>query len=647
MAPSSPGQRAMPAVLLAGVMAQLSVATVGALPLYLLPLSGFAYVGAGLAARNATPQRAQVLRVAGTALTLVAIAAVLPRLLGAPDRAEIKGQLGLLLIAAQIGQALGWRTLRDLRSSLLASFGLLVLSASYAPDMLIGAPLLGGWVAVVLGLARLGGVGRVEAARAASLAVALGLAAFLVVPAPPTDGAILRLGNRALAADATRLPTDAFTTDRLDLRVRGSLSSTGILRVPRDSPPLWRATSFDTYDGTGWTRDPSAARLTTAGPPYQVSTAAGPVRTDVAERLPGARTDGTVWSPGQVVAIAGSIGTPIVDPEGDVRLFPSGRRYTVTSLVPETAPDRLRSTRGQDQVGGRYLELPASLPSRVGDLARQITQGTESRYSSAALIAQYLRQHATYRLDSPVPGPGEDAVDRFLFVDQTGFCEQFASAQVVLLRTLGIPARLVTGLGYGVREGDRRLFRVSDLHAWAELWVPGTGWVASDPTAGVPLANPTAGQSLRQRLSDAVASALRRLSSLPGGRPLLAVVVIAAGLLLSFGLSRRARRPRPPATATTRRSTGPALAAFLRWDATRGDQGRRPSESLRELRRRAGSGLGDALVIVERECYAPAVPESEVRAAVAVLDRASAQEPAGRRAPRGRLGGRGRRARRG
>ena len=358
--------------------------------------------------------------------------------------------------------------------------------------------------------------------------------------------------------------------------------------------------------------------MTVTGPPYQVSEPDGPVRSDVAERLSGAaRSDGTVWSPGRIVSVSGAI-PPVVTEDGDVQVLPGSPRYTVTSAVPPSDPVASAGLTGADQDDPRWLALPAALPSRVGELARQITNADASRFASpasryraAGQIAAYLRTHATYRLDSPVPLPGQDAVDRFLFVDQTGFCEQFASAQVVMLRTLGVPARLVTGLAYGVGDRKTRVFRASDLHAWTELWVQGVGWVSSDPTAGVPLAGANAALTARQRLSTAVTHALRKVDGLPGGRPVLALALVALGLLGSSLLTRRSPSVRRNALV---RPAGPALSAFLRLDERLGEQRRRAPESLRDLARRLDPALSGALNVVERECYAADQPDpGEVR----------------------------------
>ena len=98
--------------------------------------------------------------------------------------------------------------------------------------------------------------------------------------------------------------------------------------------------------------------------------------------------------------------------------------------------------------------------------------------------------HTKYTLDIPPLPRGEDAVDRFLFVDRRGFCEQIGTSLVVMLRSLGIPARLAVGYATGERNPFTGLYevRAKDAHAWAEVYFPGVGWQAFDPTAHVPLA---------------------------------------------------------------------------------------------------------------------------------------------------------------
>lgn len=603
--------RAARAVVVAGLAGQLSAALVGALPWLLLPASMGLYVVAAMLSLRASDGRGKILRYVGSALVLVSAGVILATLQRPLDPLLLKGSLGLLLVAAQVGQAMSWRQSRDLGSGLVTALGLLVLGASYAPDVLVGLPLLVGWVAVLVALSHLHGSQPVVPVTA--VAVVLGLVAFLLVPVPVAAGVRSRL---APAPPREALGARIFSGDVLDLRLRGRLGTDTVASVPADAPVLWRSASFDHYDGASWARPQST--VLSGGPPYDVAPVVGPTREDRVTLL--GSSDGTVWSPGRLTTVsAGAVRIPLVNEFGDVLLPGLRGGYTVTSDVEVTDPGRLRGRQGADITERRWREVPADLPDRVGALARQITAGATSRYDAAEAIAQWLRENATYRLDSPVPRRGEDAVDRFLFVDRTGFCEQFASAEAVLLRTLGIPARLVTGLAYGKPVGERRVFRVADLHAWVELWVPGVGWVSSDPTAGVPLAAGSAsGSSLRQRLATSVSAGLTGLTRVPGGRTSLAL-----GLLVLTAVAGQVLSRRPPARRTRKSvaglSGGPALQAFLRLDARLGGRSRRPGESLRELSARLDPAVAAALGVVERECYAPSRPDPTE--AVAVLDR--------------------------
>jgi transglutaminase-like putative cysteine protease len=132
----------------------------------------------------------------------------------------------------------------------------------------------------------------------------------------------------------------------------------------------------------------------------------------------------------------------------------------------------------------RYLQLPSNLPSRLYDLADQITQGTRNRYTRAIAIERYLRNYP-YTLEVSPPPKDRDVVDYFLFDAQEGYCDYFASAMVVLSRAAGLPARLVVGYASGNYDSDQGIYEVirADAHSWAEIYFPGIGWVEFEPTS--------------------------------------------------------------------------------------------------------------------------------------------------------------------
>lgn len=132
------------------------------------------------------------------------------------------------------------------------------------------------------------------------------------------------------------------------------------------------------------------------------------------------------------------------------------------------------------------LQLPDGLNPRTAALARQWRQDAGS--NDAAIVQRaldWVRARFVYTLDTPEPG--RDGADEFLFDQQAGFCQHFSSSFVVLMRNAGIPARVVTGFAGGIRNpyGDYWVLRRMDAHAWAEVWLPGRGWVRVDPTAAV------------------------------------------------------------------------------------------------------------------------------------------------------------------
>ncbi|MCL2857164.1 MAG: transglutaminase domain-containing protein [Oscillospiraceae bacterium] len=131
-----------------------------------------------------------------------------------------------------------------------------------------------------------------------------------------------------------------------------------------------------------------------------------------------------------------------------------------------------------------FLQLPDTLPDRVGDLAREITAGAQTNYDRLRMIESYLADFP-YTLEAMTLPEGEDFVDHFLFTAREGYCVHYASAMVVMARTLGIPARFVEGfITPELRAGDNRFWVTNrQAHAWVEAYFPGFGWAMFEPTA--------------------------------------------------------------------------------------------------------------------------------------------------------------------
>jgi transglutaminase-like putative cysteine protease len=175
------------------------------------------------------------------------------------------------------------------------------------------------------------------------------------------------------------------------------------------------------------------------------------------------------------------------DPGGAVYNFDSQHaisRYEADSDIATPAPAELR-TAGRNypvQVVATYLRLP-ELDPRVSRLAAQITNSSSSDFDKAAAIENYLRTRFGYTLELPQTAV-KDPIANFLFERKQGHCEYFASSMAVMLRTLGIPSRVVNGFRtdeFNDLTGNY-VVRAKDAHAWVEAYFPGYGWQTFDPT---------------------------------------------------------------------------------------------------------------------------------------------------------------------
>lgn len=271
-----------------------------------------------------------------------------------------------------------------------------------------------------------------------------------------------------------------------------------------DSPygHYWRAVAFDQYTGTGWVSSASETASFAPGDSRLVTMPAQERRVitqTVEVRLP---TDNLVISASQPEAVNQPINANFITARGggsqsyfdliSIRLqtpVQLGEKYTVLSSISAADETSLRtaSTDLPSYIRTQYLDLPASVPDRVKNLAVQITSAATNKYDKARAIEQYLRTHITYN-DQVDPLPeGVDGVDYLLFERPEGYCNYYASAMAVMARSIGIPARVASGYAVGSPEDDG-LYHINEAnaHSWPELYFGDLGWVEFEPTSARP-----------------------------------------------------------------------------------------------------------------------------------------------------------------
>jgi len=274
--------------------------------------------------------------------------------------------------------------------------------------------------------------------------------------------------------------------------------------IPSDTPPgtrfYWRARVYDNYEN-GWT----SSLKTTHALAAQDFDLDFP---DMGDNAPGMYPFS--FSLGSPLATLFTMGQPVwlsrptqaeltFNPDGSVDLgslratpaLRAGEIYNLRSSLNALTISGLREagTDYPEWVTDRYLQLPETITGRTHQLAAQIAEGNNNPYDIVIAITNYLRSNIEYVESVPSLPNNQDLVDWFLFDVRQGFCNYYASAEVVLLRSLGIPARLAVGYAQGESQeiNDIYVVRQRDAHAWPEVYFPNIGWVEFEPTTAQPV----------------------------------------------------------------------------------------------------------------------------------------------------------------
>jgi transglutaminase-like putative cysteine protease len=294
--------------------------------------------------------------------------------------------------------------------------------------------------------------------------------------------------------------SSAGFSERVELGDLGGIRAdpSVVLRVQwleGDAPPpeaaYWRGLAFDTFDGRSWSVTPPSRRPVHGS--AEIGLSLGPpagegrlVQRVVREPV----ASGVLFAAGTPEALHGGLGRVWRDANGSLsapREAEERVRYTVASedRQPGDAELRADAARLPAREAARHLRLPALGPE-IAALARRVTADAASDAERARAIESWLRRSGRYDDQPPELGPADrrSPIEVFLLGEVTGHCEYFASAMVVLARSLGLPARLVNGFAGGSHNAIGGFVELtnSDAHAWVEVHFEKAGWVRYDPT---------------------------------------------------------------------------------------------------------------------------------------------------------------------
>jgi transglutaminase-like putative cysteine protease len=166
-----------------------------------------------------------------------------------------------------------------------------------------------------------------------------------------------------------------------------------------------------------------------------------------------------------------------------------GSTYTVRALIADPSIEELRLTGTEypEWVTDRYLQIPENIAPQLKELATEITAPYDTAYDKVEAITDYLRKEIEYTTEITRTLPkNKDPLLWVLFDYKKGFCMYYASAETLMLRSIGIPARMAVGFAQGTVDngylGEKYTVTYKDAHAWPEVYFPGIGWVEFEPT---------------------------------------------------------------------------------------------------------------------------------------------------------------------
>ena len=318
-----------------------------------------------------------------------------------------------------------------------------------------------------------------------------------------------RFGSSPTEGEGTVDPSFYYGfNSKMNQNLRGQLEKKLVMRVRSQAPGYWRVLSFDHYTGQGWEVSDDENIETIKRPWYSYRFAVPPLEkrgetkqiiqsySAVAELpniIPALSYPKYVFFPTKEIGM---------DSQGNLRSplgLVDGLTYTVISQVPyrDRALLQQASTEYPQRIASNYLQIPPEIEAKVREKAEQLlakaNQPITSNYEKTLYLAQAIKQNYSIQVNLPFFSEDEDLVSAFLFRYQGGYPDHFPTVLTVMLRSLGIPARLATGFAPGQFNPFTGYYLVhnTDAYAVTEVYFPEYGWYAFDPIPGRELIPPS------------------------------------------------------------------------------------------------------------------------------------------------------------
>ncbi|MBW4606340.1 MAG: DUF3488 and DUF4129 domain-containing transglutaminase family protein [Hassallia sp. WJT32-NPBG1] len=306
---------------------------------------------------------------------------------------------------------------------------------------------------------------------------------------------------------------------QINQNLRGEMKPKVVMRVRSQAEGFWRVLAFDRYTGKGWKISRNEEVLTVKRSPWSYQIFLNPpainiptkeiVQTytlvsDLPNLIPAMSYPREVYFPTPMIA---------VDKEGSLR-SPVGLSEDLTYTIISDVPLRDRTSLGKAStnypkyIKNYYLQIPPEIAEKVQQRTEEILtnynrervgkseKSLDSAYEKALYLAQYLKQNYSIPenpLELPYLSDKEDLVETFLFKQKGGYPDHFSTVLTVMLRSIGIPARLVAGFSSGEFNPFTGMYvvRNTDAYAMTEVYFPKHGWFTFDPIPNHPLIPPS------------------------------------------------------------------------------------------------------------------------------------------------------------